>query len=145
MSATETGGGWTLAELEAEDGAFVVRSRARLPAADERARYPVAIWISWPFDPAIGRAEEDAILERMVAFEDAVHAAAERGGWGMLVAVVTNALGREWLFQAAHQDEFVGELRGALEEHPRYPFEVRAWDDPSWKAARELNPRSALH
>ena len=138
-------GGWTLAAMAAEDGEFMLRSRTRLPPADERARYPVAMWVTWPWGPIASEMEEDAVIDEMVAFENAVHSAAERGGWGMLVAVVTNGAGREWLWHAADATEFTGELRGALEGHPTYPFDVRAWDDPTWKAARELNPRAAMH
>lgn len=140
-----TNGGWTLAAREAEDGEYMVRTRAALPDPAERVRYPVAMWISWPWGPIASEAEEDAIVDEMIRFENAVHEAAEAGGWGMLVAVVTNGAGREWLWHAADADEFVGEMRGALEGHPVYPFEVRAWDDPAWKAARELNPRAAMH
>jgi hypothetical protein len=136
---------WTLTERAAEDGLFVVRARAALPAADERARHPVAIWISWPFGELANAAAETAVLAEMIAFEEALHAAAEQGGWGMLVAVVTGGAAREWLFQAADGQAFVGELRAALEGHPVYPFELRAWDDPSWKAARELAPRAGAH
>jgi hypothetical protein len=138
-------GGWSVAALEAEDGEFMVRSRARLPDPVDRARYPVAMWLTWSWGPIASEAEEDAIIDEMIRFETAVHEAAEAGGWGMLVAVVTNGAGREWLFHAADATEFVGEMRGALEGHPIYPFEVKAWKDPTWKAARELNTRSAMH
>ena len=138
-------GGWIVAALEGDDGEYMVRSRAALPDPADRARYPVAMWITWGWGPIASEAEEDAIIDEMVAFENAIHAAAERGGWGMLVAVVTNGAGREWLWHAADATEFVGELRSALADHPTYPFEVRAWDDPTWKAARELNPRAGMH
>lgn len=137
--------GWTLAALEGEDGEYMVRTRAALPDPAERARYPVAVWMNWPWGPIASGAEEDAIIDEMVRFENAVHEAAERGGWGMLVAVVTNGAGREWLWHAADATEFGGEMRGALEEHPAYPVEMRAFDDPAWKAARELSPRAAMH
>lgn len=138
-------GGWIVAALEGEDGEYMVRARAALPGADERARYPVAVWISWLWGPIASEAEEDAVIDDMIRFENAVHGAAERGGWGMLVAVITTGAGREWLWHAAHADEFVGEMRGALEGLPDYPVEMRAYDDPTWKATRELSPRAGMH
>lgn len=137
--------GWSVAVLQVEDGETLLRSRVRLPEPADRARLPVAIWISWPWGAIASEAEQDAASDDMLAFEDAVHRAAEAGGWGMLVGVLTNGFGREWLWYAAHRDEFVGELRGAIEGQAVHPFTVRAWDDPTWRAARELNPRAFMH
>lgn len=137
--------GWTLAEYQGDDGgAYVVRARA-LPPADERARYPQALWLSWPSGPIASEAEEDAILDEMIRFENAVHAACEKGGWGMLVAVVTTGAAREWLFYAANGTEFLGELNGLTAGKPWPALEVRVFDDPTWKAARELSPRGRMH
>lgn len=134
--------GWIFAELRAEDGVFAIRRRA-LPDPADRALYPVAIWITWPREP--DDTDEDATVAAMMAFEDALHVAADAGRWGLLIAVVTTGAAREWLWYAADATEFVGELRGALTGHPAYPFEVRAWADPNWRAARELSPRETLH
>ena len=40
---------------------------------------------------------------------------------------------------------WISVLLAALEGHPPYAFEVRAWDDPSWRAARELVPLAMAH
>lgn len=138
-------GGWRLAALEDDDGEFMLRSRVRLPDPAERSRLPVAIWISWSWGDIASEAEEDAVLEEMIAFENAVYAAAEQGGWGRLIAVRTSGDGREWLWYAAAADAFVTELQDALTGCPTYPFEVRAWDDPNWTAARDLDPRGLMH
>lgn len=135
--------GWSIAEHQADGGVYVVRSRA-LPPADERARFPVAVWLGWSFG-GVPQAQEDAMVADMLAWEDAVHAAAEANGWGMLVAVVTNGQGREWLFHAANETEFLGELRGLTEDGGWPPLDARVYDDPSWTAARELNPRAVMH
>lgn len=136
--------GWTLAEYKGEDGgSYVVRARA-LPIADERARWPVAVWLSWPFG-TVSEAEEDRIVDEMIRFEQATYDAAERSGWGLLVAVVTTGAGREWLWYAANATEFRGELSGVVADEPWPALDVRAFDDPSWKAARELSPRATMH
>ena len=127
---------WTLTEHQAADGgAYVVRARA-LPAATERARWPHAMWLSWMFgDPA----DEDAELEAMARFEETVDSVSDASGWGMLVAVVTGGVAREWLFQAADSAEFIGELRGLI-AGKGWPVTTRAFADPDWSAARELSP-----
>ena len=136
--------GWTLAEYQADDGGvFVVRARA-LPPADERGRFPVAVWLSWPFG-TVTDAQEDAVVAEMLRFEQAVHDAAEAGGWGVLVAVATTGAAREWLFHAANAEEFRGELSGLMADEPWPAPHIRAFDDPDWKAARELSPAKRLH
>lgn len=144
MSATDEGG-WRLAAFEGEDGEFMLRSRIRLPEPAERAHLPVAIWISWDWGDIASEAEEDAVLDEMTAFEDALYRAAEPDGWGRLVAVRTGGEGREWLWYTASGDAFVAELKDALAGRPAYPFEVRAWDDPNWNAARDLDLRGLMH
>ena len=138
-------GSWSVAALEADDGEYMVRARTPLPDPAERARYPVAMWMTWGWGLIASEAEEDAVVERMIAFETAVHEAAERGGGGLLVAVVTNGAGREWLWHAADATEFRGEVLGVLEDLPPCPVNIRAFDDPTWKAARELDPRGRMH
>lgn len=126
---------WSLVEHQAADGVYLVRARD-LPAAAERARWPHALWLSWSFgDPA----DEEGDLAAMAAFEQAADAAAETGGWGMLIAVVTGGVAREWLFHAADSAEFIGELRALIGARP-WPVTTRAFVDPNWTAARELSP-----
>jgi hypothetical protein len=138
-------GGWRLAALEGEDGDFMLRSRVRLPDPAERARLPVAVWVSWDWGDIASEAEQDAVLEDMIAFENAAYSDAEPNGWARLMAVRTSGEGREWLWYAASGDAFVADLRSALAGCPTYPFEVRAWDDPQWNAARDLDPRGFMH
>ena len=145
MSAGDEGGGWRLAALEGDGGEFMLRSRLRLPDPAERARLPVAVWISWNWGDIASEAEEDAVLDEMIAFENAAYTAAEPDGWARLMAVRTSGEGREWLWYAASRDGFVADLKDALADCPTYPFEVRAWDDPQWNAARDLDPRGFMH
>ena len=75
----------------------------------------------------------------MAAFEQALDAAVAHDDVGLLIAVVTAGPAREWLWQAADATAFTDALRKALATHPTYPIELRAWDDPAWRAARELS------
>ncbi|WP_375402111.1 DUF695 domain-containing protein [uncultured Sphingomonas sp.] len=141
--------GWSVTERRAEDGVFLLRARTRLPGADERAAHPLAMWITWPFEPGSGAgldgAPDESTLGAMAAFEAAAYEALDAPGHAVGVAVLTGGAAREWLFYAADRDAFMRVLLQALEGHPSYEFEVRAWDDPSWKAARELVPLAMAH
>ena len=143
-------GSWTVGERRAEDGVFLLRARTRLPGADERAAYPLAMWITWPFEPPSFEsgpddAPDEAALAQMAAFEAAAYEALDAPGHAVGVAVLTGGAAREWLFYAADRDAFMRVLLAGLEGHPPYEFEVRAWDDPSWRAARELVPLAMAH
>jgi len=123
--------GWTVAERWAADGVFLIRARAALPDAGDRTQYPVAVRAAWTF----GDGDQSAEAAAMVRWEDALVSAAEDGGWAMLVAVVTGGTAREWLFYARERDEWAMEAGRAS---PGAPTTYRYWDDPAWKAAREL-------
>ena len=135
--------GWTLAEfLDGAGEPFTGRVRATAPGAGVRARYPLAAWLGWPWGPIASEAEEDAILDQMIRFETAAHAAAQRSGSAMLVAAVTTGQGREWLFHVADERTFLVEL-AAGEGWPALQIRVEA--DPEWRAARALTSRAAMH
>jgi hypothetical protein len=136
---------WSVSERRAEDGVFLLRARTRLPGADERAAYPLAMWISWPFGTGAEDLPDEPTLEAMAAFEAAAYEALDAPGHAVGVAVLTGGAAREWLFYATDRDAFMRVLLAALEGHPPYEFEVRAWDDPSWRAARELVPLAMAH
>jgi hypothetical protein len=124
-------GHWSVREVQAADGALLVRARG-LPPADERVSFPVAMWVTWAFADGA----DDAVIDALVRFEDAAVAAMERGGWAVPVAAVTGGAAREWLFYAADAAEFARELRAAAGEEERWTW--RAWDDPQWRAGQEL-------
>ena len=136
---------WSVTERRAEDGVFLLRARTRLPGADGRAAYPLAMWITWPFEPGLDDSPDEHTLAEMAAFEAAAYEALDAPGHAVGVAVLTGGAAREWLFYAADRDAFMRVLLQALEGHSPYRFEVRAWDDPSWKAARELVPLAMAH
>jgi hypothetical protein len=136
---------WTLAQWEGEDGLILVRTRDRAPDDAERAAFPVAIRIVWPFEDDGDDLPDDATFDHMETFENALHRAAEVGGWAIGVAAITGGGHKEWLFYAADADEFAGELNAALAGHPIYPISFEAESDPEWLTFAELQPRPTLH
>ncbi|WP_375428449.1 DUF695 domain-containing protein [uncultured Sphingomonas sp.] len=134
-----------MSERRAEDGVFLLRARTRLPGVDERVAHPLAMWITWPFEPRPDDTPDEPTLEDMAAFEAAAYEVLNAPGHAVGVAVLTGGAAREWLFYAAGRDAFMRVLLQALEGHPPYEFEVRAWADPEWRAARELVPLAMAH
>jgi ferredoxin-NADP reductase len=61
-------------------------------------------------------------------------------GAGVLVASITGAGVREWRFYSIGPDAFMDALNTALEQHPEYPLEFEAFEDPDWNALAELLP-----
>jgi hypothetical protein len=76
----------------------------------------------------------------MDAFEEAVTAAVQDSGAGVLVASLTGAGVREWRFYTLGPDAFMDALNAGLESHPEYPLEFDAFEDPDWNALAELLP-----
>jgi len=122
---------WVVAERIAADGVFLLRTRTALPSPEDRAPYPVAVRAAWTF----GDGDQSAEASAMIRWEDALVSAMDGGGWAVLVAVVTGGSAREWLFYARERDEWALE---AGQASPGAPVIYRYWDDPAWKAAREL-------
>jgi hypothetical protein len=133
--------GWLLAEVEREDGPVLVRMRDHVPEEAVRADFPMLVRVAWP----LSEPPSEGALEAMVAMENAVYAALGRDGGAIGVAVVTADEGRDWLFYTADPDAFVRQFSAALREHPVYPVELTAGDDPDWSAFFDLMPRGLLH
>jgi hypothetical protein len=137
---------WTLAQWEGEDGLYLVRTRDRVADESERAAFPVAIRILWPYDDDDGDdLPDEATFDRMETFENALHRASEAGGWAVGVAAITGGGHKEWLFYAADADEFAQQLNAALESHPVYPLTFEFGPDPDWTTFGELMPKHTLH
>lgn len=126
-----TAADWRVVERQAADGVYLVRSRTALPDPADRAALPVAVRAAWTF----GDGDQEAEALAMNRWEDALVAAADMGGWAALVAIVTGARAREWLFYARERDEWALE---AGQAGAGAPVTCRYWDDPAWRAAAEL-------
>jgi hypothetical protein len=136
---------WIVGETESEDGdGLIIRCRAALPSPEARKGWPHLILVGWSYeaddDSGMPPKKEDRQME---AFEDAVGAAVEASGAGVLAASLTGGGVREWRFYTLGPDAFMDALNTALDKHPEYPLEFDAFDDPEWNALAELLPPSA--
>lgn len=136
--------GQTDDETSEDGGGLIVRCRAALPPAEARKAWAHLILVGWPCEDedASGMPSEKEDRQ-MDAFETAVTAALEASGAAVLAASITGGGVREWRFYAIGPDAFMDALNTALENHPEYPLEFEAFDDPEWNALAELLPPSA--
>lgn len=136
-------GPWLLAEIEGDDGAYLVRLRTDLPTDAARERWPVLVRIIWAFGGESG--PDDATYERMTTMENALFQATRVEQWAVGVAAVTTGDEKEWLFYTDDAEAFVTHLSDVLADHPRYPIDIHAAEDADWQALTELLPPDTLH
>lgn len=133
--ATEEDTGWTVAAgLRSSDtcpeGCGVVyRYRSGFAPSFKRAAYPDRVIISWRYTSADGMpapAEREAMGQLENLLEPQV------GPLSTLVLVSTGDGLREWVYYARSQDDFMGRLNEALQDHPPFPVTIDLWKDPEW-------------
>ena len=95
--------------------------------------------VGWAYedDARTGMPPAD-VRTQMDTLEAAVDKALEAEGAGVLVASITGAGAREWRYYTADPDAFMDALNDALETHPDYPLDFKAFEDPAWDALAEL-------
>lgn len=135
MASFET---WKVGEAETEDGLLLVRVRAAAPPPMKRAKLPHLIMIGWAYEGDAGGMPPADELAQMEAFEAAVDKGLETEGAGVAVACVTGQGAREWRYYTADPDVFMDALNEALDGHPDYPIDFKAFEDPEWEALSEL-------
>lgn len=132
---------WIVGETEDEgDGGIIVRCRAAVPPAGARKGLEHLIIVGWGYEADEGGMPTKAVDKQMDAFEQALLPTLETSGAGVLAASITGGGIREWRFYALGPDAFIDALNTALENHPEYPLEFEAFEDPDWNALAELLP-----
>lgn len=127
---------WSIVEIRNPDTsvAAMIRIRTDRPAD----RLPTAIEISWPYDSATVFPESGE-NQRMVAFEEAIEELTSENGHTELVQVSTGNGVKEWLFYSHDREAFMSRMNTLLRDHPRYPLEIKFYDDPSWQIWSETH------
>jgi hypothetical protein len=74
----------------------------------------------------------EAVNERMMVLEDAMQASVERKGFCRNVYNRTGNNLKEFAYYIRDRDSFSDALNAALADHPRYPIEIKFYEDPEW-------------
>ena len=116
--------------------AQVFRLRTRKPLGNHVDHLTTALTITWKYDSEAmfpRGAEKEAIL----TFERLIDPVSGENGFSELVQVSTGGGVKEWLYYVADSDAFMRSLNRYLDRQPKYPIEIKWYDDPGWKIWEE--------
>jgi Family of unknown function (DUF695) len=130
---------WSLAEARQADTLFVFRFRPNLRKLAGDTRWPKRLDVVWRFAPGGHGMPSSQAAGEMGAFEDLLVTALEQELHGVLVAVVTSAGARTWVFYV-HDD--LPETSRRINQIPQrdvtYPIELDRESDESWSYFLDL-------
>jgi hypothetical protein len=132
------GGEWLFATGTRAGAPLLARVRSQAPTDAERANNPRLVIIAWRFDSEAGQLPDEADLDTMAAFENALFDAMDSGDWGIGAAVVTCDGVREWRIYTQDFERFQHGLNDALAGQPHHPLEFQTFDDPDWDAYHQI-------
>ena len=122
-----------------EDGLPVIYKFVdEAPSQETRERFPWLTVISWKYDRSIrnGMPPEDT-NKQMLALEHAVDELGEAALCRHAYSRTGNGL-KELVYYIANRDEFMGAFNNALRKHPRYPIEIKFYEDREWDDFQKL-------
>jgi hypothetical protein len=122
-----------------EDGVSVIWSFVNeLPSPTERERLPWLIVLGWRYDGSNQNGmPPDEVNQSMLALEDALEELEVPGKHVSVYRRTGNGL-KEFAFYACDTDTFMSSLNSALAPHPRYPIEIKFYEDKEWSDFRRL-------
>ena len=109
-----------------------------MPSAVTRSTLPWLTVISWKYDGSSRNGmPSDEVNSTMLRFEHELTNLEGPGFCAEAYRRIGNDL-REFVLYIADRDSFMAELNVRLAEHPRYPIEIRFYEDASWSELQEL-------
>ncbi len=109
-----------------------------LPDADARRTSPWLTVLQWKYDGSdsngMPSSQEN---ERMLSLETALGEVERKGFCFEAYRRVGCGL-REFVFYVADQESFLAEFNGHVAGHPRYPIEIKFYQDEKWSELQEL-------
>jgi hypothetical protein len=109
-----------------------------IPPEDVRSTLNWLVVISWKYDGSSrnGMPQED-VSSQMLKFEDALTTLERPNFCFEAYRRIGNHL-REFVLYIADRDNFMAAFNEQLAEHPRYPIDIKFYEDESWSELREL-------
>lgn len=122
-----------------EEGKPVIWSFVNeLPAPTECAALPWLVVISWAYDGSDRNGMPSEPVNRsMLDLEDALEALEVPSRHVSVYRRTGNDL-KEFVYYACDTDSFMNALNTALASHPRYPIQIKFYQDQDWSDFRRL-------
>jgi hypothetical protein len=122
-----------------EDGIPILWSFVpEMPPDADRKLLPWMIVISWKYDGSQKNGMPDPeVNERMKNLDTALGDMEAPGFCWEAYRRIGNGL-REFVLYASSCDAYMSQLNRKLDGHPRYPIEIKFYDDEDWSEFRQL-------
>lgn len=109
-----------------------------MPEEADRLSRPWLTVLSWSYDGSTNNGMPDASTnEAMRGLDEALGSIEKPNFCGEAYRRVGDNL-REFVFYVAERESFMGALNEALADHPRYPLEIKFYEDGDWSDFRKL-------
>ena len=125
-----------------EDGLpLIFKFVDELPSQETRQRFRWLTVISWKYDRSIRNGmPPESTNKQMVALEDAIDELEKAALCRHAYSRTGNGL-KELVYYILDRDQFMAALNHALREHPRYPLEIKFYEDEKWEDFQNLRGR----
>ncbi|AUI09561.1 MULTISPECIES: DUF695 domain-containing protein [Stenotrophomonas] len=123
---------WNGGEGEYMGAPLLIRYRSQLTRNVDLSNHPHLIIAQWSYsEHPSGMPSPDELIA-MNNFEAALVDEVERDVLGVLVAVITNAGVRKWVFYAKNAEQFDQRFNTIAIKHPSETSAPEIWFDPGW-------------
>ncbi len=109
-----------------------------MPSEIERNVAPWLAVVSWVYDGSDNNGMPDSEGNAEMQRLDGVLGQIERPSFCFEAYRRVGSGLREFVFYIADRDQFLVELNAHLASHPRYPLEIKFYEDESWSDFRRL-------
>lgn len=125
-----------------EDGlTVIVKFVDELPDQETRERFRWLTVISWKYDRNVRNGmPPESMNEQMIALEDAIEELEKAALCRHAYSRTGNGL-KELVYYISNQERFMAAFNDALREHPRYPLEIKFYEDHEWADFQKLRGR----
>jgi Family of unknown function (DUF695) len=125
-----------------EDGLPVIfKFVDELPNQETRQKFRWLTVISWKYDRSIRNGmPPDSTNKQMIALEDAIDELEKAALCRHAYSRTGNGL-KELVYYLSDRDQFMAAFNNALREHPRYPLEIKFYEDEKWEDFQNVRGR----
>ena len=130
---------WNIVEGKRNELPVMIRYRPDLESQLGNEDYPQRLTIFWDFEKLEPSGlSNDAQLDDMCLFEDAIVEALDYDRLAIFVFSYTHSGTREWHFYASNIQTVGERINNALSHFPKLPIELQVSDDKDWGKLKEV-------